>query len=52
MCTSAGHRQQEFFNYENGQRGRATAYTAILSIGELLVILICGIDLSVGSSAA
>lgn len=50
MCLVLGIANKSFFNYENlASVARATAYTAILSIGELLVILICGIDLSVGS---
>ncbi len=50
MCLILGLANKSFFNYENlASVARATAYTAILSIGELLVILICGIDLSVGS---
>ena len=50
MCLLLGIANKSFFNYENlASVARATAYTAILSIGELLVILICGIDLSVGS---
>lgn len=50
MCLALGIANKSFFMYENlASVARATAYTAILSIGELLVILICGIDLSVGS---
>lgn len=50
MCIALGLANKSFFLYENlASVARATAYTAILSIGELLVILICGIDLSVGS---
>ncbi len=50
MCVALGLANKSFFMYENlASVARSTAYTAILSIGELLVILICGIDLSVGS---
>lgn len=51
MCIVLGFANKSFLMYENlASVARATAYTAILSIGELMVILICGIDLSVGAT--
>ncbi|MEF9895560.1 MAG: ABC transporter permease [Clostridia bacterium] len=50
MCLALGLANKSFFLYENlASVARAASYTAILAIGELLVILICGIDLSVGA---
>lgn len=51
MCIVLGLANSSFVNYKNlSSVARATSYTAILAIGELLVILICGIDLSVGAT--
>lgn len=50
MCIALGIANKSFFLYENlASVARAASYTAILAMGELLVILICGIDLSVGA---
>ena len=50
MCIVLSIANSNFINPKNlASVARAMAYTAILSIGELMVILICGIDLSVGA---
>lgn len=50
MSLALGIANNSFFLYENlASVSRALAYTAILAIGELHVILIGGIDLSVGA---